>query len=150
MRARTRDASLDVRKFASEKEKKRRPQCRVVASRFLRVERGHIRQKVSILTNLVAMATKRARGGWVALDVSPAAARQTCTSAASVEAQGFGCCTYFGVSGEQLEGLVHLPLFDASAEVQEVGRLPSVQVDDVTRGHGQTGSVHWDERTSTG
>lgn len=64
-------------------------------------------------------------------------------------AQGFGCCTYFGVSGEQLEGFVHLPLFDASAEVQEVGRLPSVQVDDVARGHGQTGSVHWGERTLT-
>lgn len=88
MRAHTRDLSLKVQKFAvCEKKKKRRLRCHVVASRFLRVDRGHIRQKVCILTNLVATVTKRARGGWVALDVPPAAARQTRMSVASVETQ---------------------------------------------------------------
>lgn len=76
-RARTRDASLDARTFAGEREKKRRLQCRAVPSRFRRVEGGHIRQKVCSLTNLVAMATKRARGGWVALDV-PLPDRHAC------------------------------------------------------------------------
>lgn len=98
------------------------------------------------------MVTKSAWGGWDALDVAPAAVRQTRMSVTSVGTQiarGFGCSTYFGVSGEQLEGLIHLPLFDASAEVQEVGWLPTVQVNDVASRHGQTGSIHWEERTFT-
>lgn len=97
------------------------------------------------------MVTKRAPGGWLVLDVPPLLpdTRARVYRDSNWSAQGFGCSTYFGVSGEQLEGLVHLPLFDASAEVQEVGRLPSMQVDDVTRGHGQTGSVHLEEKALT-
>lgn len=71
------------------------------------------------------------------------------TSVGTEIGRGFGCFTYFGVSGEQLEGLVHLPLFDASAEVQEVGWFPSVQVNDVASGHGQTSSIHWEDRGFT-
>ncbi len=49
---------------------------------------------------------------------------------------------YLRVSSEQLKGLVHLPLFDTSPQIQEVSWLSSMQVDDVTCGHGQTGSIH--------
>lgn len=88
-RARTRDLSLKVQKFAVCVKRKRKDDCgaTLLPPVFSRVERGHIRQKVCILTNLVATVTKRARGGWVALDVPPAAARQTRMSVASVETQ---------------------------------------------------------------
>lgn len=58
-------------------------------------------------------------------------------------------CSYLRVSGQQLEGLVHLPLLDSSPQVQEVSWLSSVQVNDVTCGHGQTGSIHCKEWTAS-
>lgn len=51
-------------------------------------------------------------------------------------------CSYLWVGSEQLKSLVHLFLFDSTTQVQEVCWLSSMQVNDVTRGHGQTSSIH--------
>lgn len=50
--------------------------------------------------------------------------------------------TYLRVGSQQLKSLVHLPLLNAASEVQKVGWLPSVEINDVTGSHGQPGSIH--------
>merc|ERR1719219_2790485 len=45
------------------------------------------------------------------------------------------------VLGDDAEGLLDLVFLHTAADIQEVGRLPPVQLDDVHGGHGQPGSV---------
>ncbi|GAB1395635.1 hypothetical protein MASR1M65_04120 [Saprospiraceae bacterium] len=46
------------------------------------------------------------------------------------------------VRGDDLEGFGHLLLRRAAADVEEVGRLRAVELDDVHGGHRQPGAVH--------
>ena len=46
------------------------------------------------------------------------------------------------IRGDDLEGLRDLLCVGASTDVQKVGGLSTVELDDVHGGHGQAGSVH--------
>lgn len=61
----------------------------------------------------------------------------------------FTVCTYLRVSSEQLKGLIHLSLLNTSTQVQKVGWLSSMQINDVTCGHGQTSSIHCENPQNT-
>ena len=49
---------------------------------------------------------------------------------------------HLGVVGDDFEGLLDLLGRGSAADVQEVGRVSAVQLDDVHGGHGQAGAVH--------
>ena len=50
------------------------------------------------------------------------------------------------VGGDDAEGLVDALLLDSATQIEEVGRLATLQLDNVHGGHGQTGAV--DEATN--
>ena len=58
-------------------------------------------------------------------------------------------CTYIGIWGNESEGLRDLAGSGATPDVQEVSGLPTVQLNDVHSGHGQTRTIHWNAQTAS-
>ena len=58
---------------------------------------------------------------------------------AAEDVDEYGC--YFGVAGYEVEGLLDRSRSGSSADVEEVGGLAAVELDDVHGGHGKTGAV---------
>ena len=49
----------------------------------------------------------------------------------------------FGIGGDEVKGLLDGLRSGAAADVEEVGRLAAVELDDVHGGHGEAGAVDW-------
>merc|ERR1719318_1834423 len=49
---------------------------------------------------------------------------------------------HLGVSGDDLESLLNLVSSSTASYIKKVGRASTMQLDDVHRGHRQTGTVH--------